>query len=89
MIDRQIEIGRCCLLEMNAEKGKKKKKNVMRISRQPSRIQIVIFQRQRGSVECFTYLGSMIQDGHVKLNPGLPWQKHHSTRRRIFTGKLD
>jgi uncharacterized protein (DUF1684 family) len=24
----------------------------------------------------------MIQDEHLKLNPGLPWQKWHSTRRR-------
>jgi len=21
----------------------------------------------------------------VQLNPGLPWQKQHSTRRRLFT----
>ena len=26
---------------------------------------------------------------HVKLNPGLPWQKQHSTRRLFFTSKLD
>jgi hypothetical protein len=25
----------------------------------------------------------------VKLNPELPWQKQHSTRRRLFTSKLD
>jgi hypothetical protein len=33
----------------------------------------------------------MIQGVHVKLNPGLPWQKQHSTRRRRFfvTSKLD
>jgi hypothetical protein len=29
----------------------------------------------------------MMQDVHVKLNPGLPWQKQHSTRR-LFTSKL-
>jgi len=23
-----------------------------------------------------------MQDEHVKLNPGLPWQKQHSTRTR-------
>jgi len=23
----------------------------------------------------------MMQDVHVKLNPGWPWQKQHSTRR--------
>jgi hypothetical protein len=26
----------------------------------------------------------MMQDVHVKLNPGLPWQKQHSTKRRLF-----
>jgi hypothetical protein len=31
----------------------------------------------------------MIQDVHVKLNPGLPWQKQHSTRRVFFTSKFD
>jgi len=34
----------------------------MRISRQSSRIQIVINQRQVGNVECFSYLGFMIND---------------------------
>jgi len=26
----------------------------------------------------------MIEDLHVKLNRVLPWQKQHSTRRRLF-----
>jgi hypothetical protein len=26
-----------------------------------------------------------MQDVQVKLNPGLPWQKQHSTRRRFFS----
>jgi len=30
----------------------------------------------------------MMEDVGVKLNPGLPWQKLHSTRRRLFTSKL-
>jgi len=29
-----------------------------------------------------------MQGANVKLNPGLPWQKQHSTRR-LFTSKLD
>jgi len=29
-----------------------------------------------------------MQNVHVKLNPGLPWQRQHSTRR-LFTSKLD
>jgi hypothetical protein len=31
----------------------------------------------------------MMHDVHVALHPGLPWQKHHSARRRLFTGNLD
>jgi hypothetical protein len=31
----------------------------------------------------------MMQDVHVKLNPGLPWQNQHLTERRLFTSKLD
>jgi hypothetical protein len=26
----------------------------------------------------------MMQDAHVKLNPGLPWPKQHSIIRRLF-----
>ena len=31
----------------------------------------------------------MMEDVLVKLNPGLPWQKLHSKRRRLFTSTLD
>jgi hypothetical protein len=31
----------------------------------------------------------MMQDVHVTLNPGLSRQKQHSTRRRLFTSKLE
>jgi hypothetical protein len=27
----------------------------------------------------------MMQDVNVKLNPGLSWQKQHSTGRRLFS----
>jgi len=30
-----------------------------------------------------------MQNAHMKLNPGLPWQRQHSTRRRLFTSKSD
>jgi len=59
----------------------------MRISRQPFPVTIMIDQKQLQNVECFKYLGSMLtNDGRlcVKLNPGLPWQKLHSTKRRLF-----
>jgi len=63
------------------------KTKVMGISRQPSPVTIMIDQKQLENVECFKYLGSMLtKDGryNVKLNPGLPWQKLHSARRRLF-----
>jgi len=54
MIDKLIEIGRCYGLEMNVEKTK-----VMRISRQPFPVKIMIDQNQLENVESFWYLGSL------------------------------
>jgi len=48
MIDKLTEIGRCYGMEMNVEKTK-----VMRISRQPSTVTIMIEQKQLENVECF------------------------------------
>ena len=48
MIDKLIEIGRCYGIEMNVEKTK-----LMRISRQPSPVAIMIGQKQLENVECF------------------------------------
>jgi hypothetical protein len=55
VFDRLIEIGRCYGMEMNVGKTK-----VMRISRQPSPIKIMIDQKQLENVEYFKYLGSVI-----------------------------
>jgi len=30
-----------------------------------------------------------MKDGRLKLNQALPWQKQHSSRRRLFTSQLD
>jgi hypothetical protein len=38
-------------------------------------------------VEYFSYFGSMITND-AKLNPVLPWQKQHSTRRLFSPGNL-
>ena len=54
MIDKLIEIGGCCGMEMNVEKTK-----VMRISRQPFPVKIMIDQKQLEIVESFKYLGSI------------------------------
>jgi len=55
MIDKLIEIGSCYGMEMNVEKTK-----VMRISRHPSPVTVMIDQKQLENVECFKYLGSML-----------------------------
>ena len=55
MTERLIGIGRCNGMEMNA-----KKHEVMRNSRQPAPIQIMVDKKQQGNVEYFNYVGSMI-----------------------------
>jgi hypothetical protein len=50
MIDKLIEIGRCYGFEINVETTK-----LMRISRQPSPVTIVIDQKQLENVEYFKY----------------------------------
>jgi hypothetical protein len=50
MIERLIEIGRCYSMEMNVEKTR-----VMRISRQPSPINIMIDQKQFEIMQYFKY----------------------------------
>ena len=55
MINKLIEIGSCYGMEMNVEKTK-----VMRISRQPSPVTIMVDQKQLENVECFKYMGSML-----------------------------
>jgi len=83
MIDKLIEIGGCYGMEMNVEKTK-----VMRISRQPFPVKIMIDQKQLDNVKAFKYLGSilkkMMEDVLVKLNVGLSSLKLHSTRRGLF-----
>ena len=55
MIDKLIETGSCYGMVINVEKTK-----VMRISRQPSPVTIIIDQKQLENVESFKYLGSML-----------------------------
>jgi hypothetical protein len=55
MIDKLIEIGGCYGIEMNVEKTK-----VMRISRQPFPVKIMIDEKQLQNVESFKYLGSIL-----------------------------
>jgi hypothetical protein len=55
MIDKLNEIGRCYGMKMNVEKTK-----VMRISRKPLPVKIMIDQKQLENVESFKYLGSIL-----------------------------
>jgi hypothetical protein len=55
MINTLIEIARCYGMEMNVEKTK-----VMRISRQPFPVKIMIDQKQLQNVESFRYLCSIL-----------------------------
>jgi len=64
-----------------------KKTKVMRISRQPSTVTIMIDQKQLKNVECFKYLGSMLtNDGSCtcEIKSRIAMAKLHSTTRRIF-----
>jgi hypothetical protein len=54
MIDKLIENGGCCGMEMNVEK------KVIRISRQQFPVKIMIHQKQLQNVESFKYLGSIL-----------------------------
>jgi hypothetical protein len=70
---------RCYGMEMNVGIT-----NIVRISRQPSPKQI-IYQNKLENVEYFKYLKRMMQEVHVNLNSGFPWQKQHSTRTRLLS----
>ena len=88
MIDKLIEIGRCYGMEMNVEKTK-----VMRISRLPSPLTIMIDHKQLENVECFKYLGSTLtNDGRCtcEIKSRIAMAKAaFSKKKTLFTSKLD
>ena len=75
-------------MEMNVEKTK-----VMRISRQPSPVTIMVGQKQLDNVECFNYLGSMLtNDGRRtrEIKSRISTAKvAFSKKKTLFTSKLD
>jgi hypothetical protein len=88
MIDRLIEIGRCYGMEMNVERT-----NVIRISRQPYPIKIMIDQKQLENVEYFNYLGSMITNDarcthEIKSRLAMA-KAAFNKKMTYFTSKLD
>jgi hypothetical protein len=88
MIDKLIEIGRCYGMEMNVKKSK-----VMRISRQPSPITIMIDQKQLENVECFKYFCSILtNDGRCtcEIKSGIVMAKAAFNKKKtLFTSKFD
>ena len=88
MIDKLIEIGSCYGMEMNVEKTK-----VIRISRQPYPVTIMMDKKQLENVECFKYLGSMLtNDGRCtcEINSRIAMAKAaFSKKKTLFTSKLD
>ena len=88
MNDKLTEFGSYYGMEMNVEKTK-----VMRISRQPSPVIIMIDQKQLENVECFKYLGSMLtNDGRctceIKCRIAMA-KAAFSKKKTLFTSKLD
>jgi hypothetical protein len=88
MVDTLIETGRRYGMEMNVEITK-----VMRISRQPSPIKIMIDQNQLENVEYFNYLGSIkTNDARCKreINSRIAMAKAaFNNKKTLFTSKLD
>jgi hypothetical protein len=88
MVDRLIEIGRRYGMEMNVEKT-----NVLRISRQPAPLKIMIDQKQLENVEYFNYLGSFITNDarctcEIKYRIVMA-KAAFNKKKNIFTSKLD
>ena len=88
MIDKLIEIGRCNGMEMKVEKTK-----VMRISRQPFPVKIMIDQKHLEYVESFKYLGSILtNDGRCacEIKSSIAMAKAvFNKKRALFTCTLD
>jgi hypothetical protein len=88
MFDKLIEIGICYGIEMYMEKTK-----VMRISRQPSPVKIMIDQRQLENVESFKYMGSILTDDRrctceIKCRIAMA-KAAFNKKKNLFTSTLD
>ena len=86
--DKVTGMGGCYGMEMNVEET-----NVMRISRQPFPVKIVINQKQLENVESFKYLGSMLTyDGRCtcEIKSRIVMAKAAFNKKRaLFTNTLD
>jgi hypothetical protein len=87
-IGRLTEIGRCCGMEMNVEKPM-----VIRISKQPISVQMMIDQKQTENVDYFNYLFSMIANDAKCTREIKFWfanvRKAFDKNEAPFTSKLE
>ena len=88
MIDKLIENGRCYGIEINVEKTK-----LMRISRQPFPVKIIIDQKQLANVASFKYLVSILTNEgrcNCKIKCRIAMAKTAFNKKRtLFTSTLD
>jgi hypothetical protein len=91
MIDRLIEIRRCYEMEIDVDKTK-----VMRISREPSPVEITMNRKQLKNTEYFNYLSSMTTNNarctrHTRqVESRIAMAEAALNRKKIlFTSKLD
>jgi len=88
MIDKLIEIVGCFGMKMNVENRK-----VMRISRQPFPVKVMIDQKQVQNVESFKYLGSILTNDvrcacEIKCRIATD-KAAFNKRKTFFTSTLD
>jgi len=88
MIDKLNEIGSCYGMEMNVEKTK-----VMRISKQPFPVTIMIDQKQLENVKCFKYLVSILTKNgtcicEIKSRIAIA-KAAFNKNKNLFTSKLE
>jgi hypothetical protein len=88
MIDKLIEIGGCYGREINVDKTK-----VLRISRQPFPVKLMIEQKQQENVESYKCLVSMVSnDGRCtcEIKSRIAMSKAAFNKNRaLFTSKMD
>jgi hypothetical protein len=84
-INRLTEIGRRYGMEMNVEKTK-----VMKISRQPYPIKIMIDQKQLENVKYFNYLGSITNDARCtcEIKSRIAMAKSAFNKKKTFHQKI-
>lgn len=85
--DRLNEVGRCYGMEMNENKSK-----MLRISKQPFPVKIMIHQKQLENVVYLSYLDSLITDDARctrEIKSRIVTAKAAFNKKTLFTSKMD